>query len=146
MPEPSWRHDQPGFPAGTGAGAGTPGIDRLLGAEAVFISPRVTPDARVLAVGTKTSSLRDGSRYACRAVGAIRAGRATTSISMLVGEEHVYALEATLPPPGASWTREQWIARIGTILRLRIERCKQNWDAWVVTRSRHLKRSSFARL
>jgi hypothetical protein len=65
------------------------------------------------------------------AVGADPAGRTTSSVGMPVGEEHVYALDRTFPPHRTSLTREQWFARVGPTLRLRIEGRKLGWDAWV---------------
>ncbi len=65
------------------------------------------------------------------AVGADAAGRATTSVGMPVGEEHIYALEATTPPPRSSWNREQWLAQVGSTLRLRMESRKEGWDPWI---------------
>jgi hypothetical protein len=58
------------------------------------------------------------------------AGRATTSAGLPVGEEHIYALEMTYPPPG--WgTRQLWVARVGSTLRLRVESRKEGWDPWI---------------
>ena len=65
------------------------------------------------------------------AVGADTAGRATSSPGMPVGEEHVYALEPTPPPAGASWTTEQWQAQVGPLLRFRIESHKADLDPWI---------------
>jgi hypothetical protein len=65
------------------------------------------------------------------AVGADQAGRTTTSTGMPVGEEHVFAVEETPPPPGGSWNRDQWHAEVGATLRLRIESHKRDWDPWI---------------
>jgi hypothetical protein len=65
------------------------------------------------------------------AVGADAAGRATTSVGMPVGEEHIYALEATLPGPRSAWNRQQWVAQVGSTLRLRVESRKEGWDPWI---------------
>lgn len=65
------------------------------------------------------------------AVGADTAGRSTTSDGMPVGEEHIYALEATSPPPRSSWNREQWRAEVGSKLQLRMEGRKEGWDPWI---------------
>jgi len=70
-----------------------------------------------------------GTRPGC--VGADQAGRTTMSLGMPVGEAHIYALEPTLPPAHASWTRDQWFAQVVPTLRLRIEGRKQDWDPWV---------------
>jgi hypothetical protein len=65
------------------------------------------------------------------AVGADAAGRWITSDGMPVGEEHIYALEATSPPPASSWNREQWTAEVGSTVRLRMESRKEGWHSWI---------------
>jgi hypothetical protein len=50
---------------------------------------------------------------------------------MPVGEEHIYALEATLPGPRSAWNRQQWVAQVGSTLRLRVESRKEGWDPWI---------------
>jgi hypothetical protein len=63
------------------------------------------------------------------ATGADPAGRATTSVGIPVGEEHVYALEWTYPP-GDRIAQTDWYVQVGSALRLTIEGQKDGWGPW----------------
>lgn len=65
------------------------------------------------------------------AVGADAAGRATTTVGLPVGEEHVYVLQATFPPSHSNWNEEHWRDVVGVNLKFRVEGRKDGWEPWI---------------
>jgi hypothetical protein len=66
--------------------------------------------------------------------GADSTGRRTTASELPVGEEHIFALEPTAPPPWTSWDPHSWlIDGCGFDIKFKVECHHASWRAWTLT-------------
>lgn len=64
--------------------------------------------------------------------GADASGRVTPAGALPVGESVPFFLTPTFRPPWSEWSREGWIAAVGTKVRLTMECRKEGRDSWFV--------------
>ena len=111
------RDDLPGRSNGTRAGGATPAQV----VEQVWGPNRFVPGSAP--VGSNPAFRKDGDAI----------GRTTTTCGMHLGEEQVFVLEPTYPPPSRSeWAPEDWREQRGTVIRLRLHCHREEWDWWTL--------------
>ena len=66
-------------------------------------------------------------------LGADHTGRTTPNGALSVGEAFAFHLEPTQPPRWSQQPLENWRKERGTVLRLRLECQRADWEPWVLT-------------
>jgi hypothetical protein len=56
-----------------------------------------------------------------------------------VGEALVYQLEPNLPPPWSNMSKEQWLSRQGTVVRLTFVAEHETFGSWTLTTELDIK-------